>query len=271
MASQEDRGSALTAPIEINISSSAPDETIENNIRPSPVPSPEPVRAQQGDEIEEEAPLHLEFRAPTFQHREETISKWGMRLPGFSAEWQTRGETQCIRCKVTAVTRTLAVSIPGIVDAGATADYSEFFPRVHADLEVGGQSILGHRGSHVHRPGSQMSALQPDHNDGVLFSDEVHVAPVGFRYEKSVATPGEVFLVPEKVPPYVVLGIFSGADGIPKERLVSIKDPAWLFWCMFWAILRLRGIGYFLSLKDVKAFSIYKVRTCVSFSSMNRQ
>lgn len=30
----------------------------------------------------------------------------------------------------------------------------------------------------------------------------------GFRYEKSVVRPGEIVLVPNKIPPYVVLGIF---------------------------------------------------------------
>jgi len=254
MASQDNESPGLGHQEEINNITPEQRRATEEQDAPKP-PGTEPARAQTSDENEDEAPLYLEFRAPTFQHREEKISKWGMRLPGFSAEWQTRGETQCIRAKITAVSRTIAISIPGVVGIGATADYSEFFPRVHADLEVGGQNILGHQRSHVDSVTREVS----NRGDGVLASDEIRLAPAGFRYEKSVARPGEVMLMPDKIPPYVVLGIFSGADGIPRERMISVKDSSWLFWSIFWAIVRLRGIGYFLSLKDVKAFSIYKV------------
>jgi hypothetical protein len=68
------------------------------------------------------------------------------------------------------------------------------------------------------------------------------------------------FAIPETPPVgYVVLGIFSGADGIPKERMTLIKKPSSLFWYFFWTIVRLRGIGWLFSLKDVKRFAIYKV------------
>jgi hypothetical protein len=259
MASQDNGGLITEANEEANMTlegRSAPGEPTPDAPKP---PETEPARAPPSDDNDDEAPLHLEFRAPTFQHREEKISQWGMRLPGFSAEWQTRGETLCIRSKITAVSRTIAVSISGVVGIGATADYSEFFPRVHADLEVGGQNILGRQHSHV----QNATAGASDRGDGVLSSDEIHLAPVGFRYEKSVTRPGEMVLVPSNNPPYVVLGIFSGAYGIPKERMVTVKNPSWLFWHIFWAIVRLRGVGYFLSLKDVKAFSIYKVSICV--------
>jgi hypothetical protein len=57
---------------------------------------------------------------------------------------------------------------------------------------------------------------------------------VGFRYEKSVARPAEIVLVPNKIPPYVVLGIFAGADGIPNERIIPVKKPSLQFWYFFW-------------------------------------
>jgi hypothetical protein len=264
MASQDNGGPKTGAHEEVNTTLEGRSASSEPTPDAPKPPETEPIRAPPSDDNEDEAPLHLEFRAPTFQQREEKISQWGMRLPGFSAEWQTRGETLCIRSKITAVSRTLAVSISGIVDITTTTEYGESFPRVHADLEVGGHTV-GHQHSHVENATVGVS----DRGDGVLSSDEIHLAPVGFRYEKSVVRPGEVVLVPNKIPPYVVLGIFSGAYGIPKERMVTVKDPSRLFWHMFWAIVRLRGIGYFLSLKDVQAFSIYKVSICVFFLAAN--
>lgn len=79
---------------------------------------------------------------------------------------------------------------------------------------------------HHAAPGSEGPA---DRGDGVLLSGGMDLAPVGFRYEKSAATPGEVVLVSDKIPPYVVLGIFSGADGIPHERMITVGKPSWLF------------------------------------------
>jgi hypothetical protein len=113
---------------------------------------PRAAPAQPDSDPEDEKPLHLDFPAPTFERVEESISTWGMRLPGFSAEWQTRGETQCIRCKVLAVSRTFAVSIRGVVGIGATAEYTGFYPHVHADLEVGGPEHPGTPGRAHHTP-----------------------------------------------------------------------------------------------------------------------
>jgi hypothetical protein len=96
------------------------------------------------------------------------------------------------------------------------------------------------------------------------------LAPVGFRNEKSAARPGEIVLVPDKITPYVVLGIFSGADGIPHERMITVRKPSLLFWYFFWAIVRLRGISWFFSLKDVKGFAIYRVGQFISSSLMSK-
>jgi hypothetical protein len=59
--------------------------------------------------------------------------------------------------------------------------------------------------------------------------------------------------------PYVVVGIFSRGDIIPDEKLLVVTRPSWLFWDLFWVVARLRGIGFFLSLKDVHRFGLYKV------------
>jgi hypothetical protein len=225
---------------------------------------PRATPAQPDSDPEDEKPLHLDFPAPTFERVGESVSTWGMRLPGFSAEWQTRGETQCIRCKVLAVSRTFAVSIRGVVGIGATAEYTGFYPHVHADLEVAGQSILGHQDGHITRRPNGGPEAAPEGGGRVLLSGEMDLAPLGFRYEKSVTRPGEVVLVPSQIPPYMVLGIFSGADGIPRERMVTVKQPSLLFWYLFWAILRLRGITWLFSLKDVKGFAVYKVSLSVS-------
>ena len=58
---------------------------------------------------------------------------------------------------------------------------------------------------------------------------------------------------------YIVLGKFSGSDDIPQELMISIKKPSLLFWNIFWAIVRLRGISWLVSLKDVKEFAVYNV------------
>ena len=64
-----------------------------------------------------------------------------------------------------------------------------------------------------------------------------------------------------KVPEaYIVIGIFNGADRWPRERVVRIRHPSLLFWQMWWEIVHLRGVSYFLSLKDAKRFRLYKVR-----------
>jgi hypothetical protein len=144
MSNQNNERPALGAHEDIIITPekrSAAGEPAEDGYIPPTEPKTSP--AQPGDDPEDEKPLHLDFPAPTFEQIGERISKWGMRLPGFSAEWQTRGETQCIRCKIMAVSRTITVNIPGIIGTGATAEFTvsratEYIPCVHADLEVGG-------------------------------------------------------------------------------------------------------------------------------------
>lgn len=60
--------------------------------------------------------------------------------------------------------------------------------------------------------------------------------------------------------PFLVLDIFTRPDSVPKERLLIIKNPKRLFWQMWFNIIRLRGLQYIFSLKDVKQFKLYKVR-----------
>ncbi|KAF2820938.1 hypothetical protein CC86DRAFT_303878 [Ophiobolus disseminans] len=60
--------------------------------------------------------------------------------------------------------------------------------------------------------------------------------------------------------PYLVLGIFSRADNVPIERRVEIHSPAYLFTILSWNIMRLRGLEFWLSLREVKQFSLYKCR-----------
>lgn len=61
--------------------------------------------------------------------------------------------------------------------------------------------------------------------------------------------------------PYLILGIFSRADNVPTERRVEIHSPEYLFATLSWNIMRLRGLEYWLSLKEVKQFGLYKVLT----------
>jgi hypothetical protein len=58
---------------------------------------------------------------------------------------------------------------------------------------------------------------------------------------------------------YLVIGLFSPVTGVPRERLITVKNPKNLFRRMWWEIMKLRGIGAILSLKDIKGFAVYQV------------
>jgi hypothetical protein len=58
---------------------------------------------------------------------------------------------------------------------------------------------------------------------------------------------------------FIVIGLFEGPDMAPKERIVYVKHHNWVFWSLWWGIVRLRGLRYIFSLKDCTAFRIYKV------------
>jgi hypothetical protein len=58
--------------------------------------------------------------------------------------------------------------------------------------------------------------------------------------------------------PFLVIGIFSGSDRVPRERIVRIQRPERLFWQLWLHIITLRGLRFIFSLKDVKQFKIYK-------------
>lgn len=63
-------------------------------------------------------------------------------------------------------------------------------------------------------------------------------------------------------PVYVVLGVFTRGYSTPRERVVFIHKPKQFFWRLSWAVFRLRGVGRtFFSLRHVKGFRLYKVRT----------
>ena len=64
---------------------------------------------------------------------------------------------------------------------------------------------------------------------------------------------------------YVVVGM-SRPDSVPQERLIILGPRRKLFTSIFWAIVRMRGISAFLSLKDVQQFRIYKVQFVPNFS-----
>jgi hypothetical protein len=61
--------------------------------------------------------------------------------------------------------------------------------------------------------------------------------------------------------PYIVIGIFDGVDRWPKERVIVSKHPSFFLLQIWWGVVRLRGISYVLSLKDVKKFRLYKVNS----------
>lgn len=61
--------------------------------------------------------------------------------------------------------------------------------------------------------------------------------------------------------PYLVFGIYNRVDGRPQEDMLVLEDKERLFADIFWSIARLRGPAGLFSLKDVKQFSIFTVRT----------
>jgi hypothetical protein len=61
--------------------------------------------------------------------------------------------------------------------------------------------------------------------------------------------------------PYIVIGIFDGVDKWPRERVIVSKHPSLFLLQIWWGVVRLRGISYVLSLKDVKRFRLYKVNS----------
>lgn len=67
---------------------------------------------------------------------------------------------------------------------------------------------------------------------------------------------------------YVVVGLFSRINGVPRERLIEIKKSKRLFFYIWWAIISLRGMDAIFSLKDVRGFAIYKVRSPMEHSSI---
>lgn len=70
---------------------------------------------------------------------------------------------------------------------------------------------------------------------------------------------------------YVVVGLFSAVDHQPRERVIRIKNHEHLFRELRWATFRLRGLRYFLSLKSVRSFRLYKVNsyTDIFYNSAN--
>jgi len=66
-------------------------------------------------------------------------------------------------------------------------------------------------------------------------------------------------------PVFIIIGLFDGPDMMPKERIVYIHRPRWIFWNLWWAIVRLRGLRYLFSLKDCSSFGLYSVSVEISF------
>jgi hypothetical protein len=63
-------------------------------------------------------------------------------------------------------------------------------------------------------------------------------------------------------PVYIVLGIFHRGYDNPQERIAFVLKPKKLFWELRWAVFRLRGLSStLLSLRQVKSFRLYRVRT----------
>ena len=75
---------------------------------------------------------------------------------------------------------------------------------------------------------------------------------------------------PEDAVAYVVIGIISPVDRQPVERIMFLRDADLdsFIWKMRLETIRLRGLKYFLSLKSVKAFRLYR---CMTSTGAHRQ
>jgi hypothetical protein len=218
----------------------------------------EPGGAGPPNHAEDENGLHFAYPAPTFEQLGQKISSLRIWSPGLILEWETTSELQCIRCGV--MSQGVSVSISAGAAAGA------------ATINMGGkfvagpasESLIATTGQPVH--GDLEGGSQRNQDSGneervskVEFSVEGDVLsfPIGILFSRMKKTP--VDLSGEVRASYIVLGKFSGSDDIPQELMVSIKKPSLLFWNIFWATVRLRGINWLVSLKDVKGFAVYKV------------
>jgi hypothetical protein len=59
----------------------------------------------------------------------------------------------------------------------------------------------------------------------------------------------------------LVIGLFSSGNKVPKERILKLrpKSAEWLNWQIWLNVIRLCGLRYFFSLKDVRGFGIFEV------------
>ena len=219
----------------------------------------EPGGAGPPNHPEDENGLHFAYPAPTFEQLGQKISSLRIWSPGLILEWETTSELQCIRCGV--MSQGVSVSIGAGAAAGAaTINMGGKFVAGPA-----GESLIATTGQPVH--GDLEGGLQRNQDSGneervskVEFSVkawDVLSFPIGILFSRMKKTP--VDLSGEVRASYIVLGKFSGSDDIPQELMVSIKKPSLLFWNIFWATVRLRGINWLVSLKDVKGFAVYKV------------
>jgi hypothetical protein len=64
-----------------------------------------------------------------------------------------------------------------------------------------------------------------------------------------------------KTTPYIVIGWFHRSAGDPKERILQFKQPEQLFASMRKGESQVRGYREYLSLKSLRGFGLYKVRS----------
>jgi hypothetical protein len=188
------------------------------------------------DEQRTDQPFHLTNPAPTFERVENKDRSLVVELASWRWERQTRGQTQCIRCQVpTTEPQHMSLS------SGAT-------PLMGPDLTHEGQVL-----DPVARGSSRITLR----SIGIMVGlPRMHInVQQSIRY----STPKDD---QSNIPRYfVVLGVFSKADNLPQDRIIFFTNPKKLFRYLFWAIVRLRGITGLFSLKDVKGFALYTVRT----------
>jgi hypothetical protein len=178
--------------------------------------------------------LHLKNPAPTFARLEARASGGTMALPSITGIMLSKSQTQCIRY--------------------------ETFERV----ALKSAHFIGGARPQVIR-GWRDASQAESHNVemGVTIPGPGPLGP-GVTTDTSGKVVGEGLWTER----YVVLGLFSPIDGIPREKMVFIRHSERIFRDLFWAIVRLRGLRGLFSLKDVRTFAIYKVNCVFSLNVM---
>lgn len=261
-------------------------DPVQGNLK-SPSPDHPALPPQAPQEV------HTLPEAPTFHRFQEYNHRYKIALAGFSYTVETSGKRGCVRFEVEQGRRSqLLISTGGATlertvenltsPDGATSSrqYESLTHKLEPD-RLNDKLVESYRAAdgtaskrvtNTHESAgnrNQRVVETTTARDGTVKEREnidmnVNVSGVGGglggswsrEYSTQVGQPEHATLKCK----YVVMGLFSRVNGVPRERLIEIKTPKRLFFYIWFSIISLRGIDAIFSLKDVRGFAIYQVR-----------